>query len=119
VPTGPQRLVLIRSGPYEYAEVELARGTLQIVGQNNAGKTTLINTLQFLYIDDRRHMDFGNFKPEETRDFYFLGRPDSALSAGAVKARPAVATQNDFSIPGHLVPRIFLMTRIRFVNRAT
>jgi Condensin complex protein MksE len=34
MPTGPQRLILIRSGRYEYAEVELA-GALQIVGPNN------------------------------------------------------------------------------------
>ena len=70
MPTGPQRLILIQSGRYEYAEVDLA-GTLQIVGPNNTGKTTLINTLQFLYLDDRRHMDFGSYTPEHTREFYF------------------------------------------------
>ena len=70
MPTGPQRLILIRSGRYEYAELELA-GALQIVGPNNTGKTTLINTLQFLYLDDRRHMDFGSYTPEQTREFYF------------------------------------------------
>jgi energy-coupling factor transporter ATP-binding protein EcfA2 len=70
MPTGPQRLILIRSGRYEYAEVDLA-GALQIVGPNNTGKTTLINTLQFLYLDDRRHMDFGSYTAEQTRDFYF------------------------------------------------
>ena len=68
--TGPQRLILIRSGCYEYAEVELT-GSLQIVGPNNTGKTTLINTLQFLYLDDRRHMDFGSYTSEQTRGFYF------------------------------------------------
>lgn len=70
MPTGPQRLILIRSGRYDYAEVELA-GALQIVGPNNTGKTTLINTLQFLYLDDRRHMDFGSYTSEQTREFYF------------------------------------------------
>ncbi len=70
MPTGPQRLILIRSGRYEYAEVELM-GALQIVGPNNTGKTTLINTLQFLYLDDRRHMDFGSYTSEQTREFYF------------------------------------------------
>ncbi len=73
MPTGPQKLILIRSGLYEYAEVELA-GALQIVGPNNTGKTTLINTLQFLYLDDRRHMDFGSYTPEQTREFYFPGQ---------------------------------------------
>ena len=54
MPNGPQKLILIRAGRYDYAEVELS-GSLQIVGPNNTGKTTLINTLQFLYLDDRRH----------------------------------------------------------------
>src|SRR6266487_4756635 len=70
MPLGPQRLILINSSLYEYAEVELA-GTLQIVGPNNIGKTTLIKTLQFLYLNDRRHMDFGAHSPEQTREFYF------------------------------------------------
>lgn len=63
MPNGPQKLILINSGRYDFAEVELS-GSLQIVGPNNAGKTTLINTLQFLYLDDRRHMDFGAYTPE-------------------------------------------------------
>ncbi len=70
MPNGPQKLILIRAGRYDYAEIELS-GTLQIVGPNNTGKTTLINTLQFLYLDDRRHMDFGSYTPEQTRDYYF------------------------------------------------
>jgi hypothetical protein len=70
MPTGPQKIILIQSGRYEYAEVEV-NGALQIVGPNNTGKTTLINTLQFLYLDDRRHMDFGSYTPEQTREFYF------------------------------------------------
>jgi hypothetical protein len=68
--TGPIRLILIRSGLFEFAEVEL-HGALQIVGPNNTGKTTLINTLQFLYLNDRRHMDFGSYSAEQTRAFYF------------------------------------------------
>ncbi len=70
MPTGPQKVILIRSGLYDYAEVEIS-GALQIVGPNNTGKTTLINTLQFLYVDDRRHMDFGSYTPDQTRQFYF------------------------------------------------
>jgi hypothetical protein len=70
MPTGPQKIILIHSGRYEYAEVEI-NGAVQIVGPNNTGKTTLINTLQFLYLDDRRHMDFGSYTQEQTREFYF------------------------------------------------
>ncbi len=70
MPHGPQKLILINSGRYDFAEVETS-GSLQIVGQNNTGKTTLINTLQFLYLDDRRHMDFGAYSSDQTRDYYF------------------------------------------------
>lgn len=70
MPQGPQKLILINSGRYDFAEVELS-ASLQIVGPNNTGKTTLINTLQFLYLDDRRHMDFGSYSTEQTRDYYF------------------------------------------------
>ena len=62
MPNGPQKLILINAGRYDYAEVELG-GTLQIVGPNNTGKTSLINTLQFLYLDDRRQMDFEAWTP--------------------------------------------------------
>ncbi|HQW06104.1 MAG: hypothetical protein IPH05_03105 [Flavobacteriales bacterium] len=67
---GPTKLIAIRSGSYDYAEVDLAN-SIQLVGPNNAGKTTLINTLQFLYIDNRNHMAFGDHEPEATRAYYF------------------------------------------------
>jgi energy-coupling factor transporter ATP-binding protein EcfA2 len=70
MPTGPLKIILINAGKYDFAEVDLD-GTLQIVGPNNTGKTTLINTLQFLYINDQREMDFGSYTKEQTRDFYF------------------------------------------------
>lgn len=70
MPTGPQKIILINAGKYDFAEIDLA-STLQIVGPNNTGKTTLINTLQFLYINDQREMDFGSYTKEQTRDFYF------------------------------------------------
>ncbi|MFT3884917.1 MAG: hypothetical protein QM724_05640 [Flavobacteriales bacterium] len=67
---GPTKLIAIRSGSYDYAEVELGN-SIQLVGPNNAGKTTLINTLQFLYVDNRNHMAFGDHDPEATRAYYF------------------------------------------------
>ena len=70
MPTGPLKVVLIHTGKYDYAEVELD-AALQIVGPNNTGKTTLINTLQFLYIDDLRRMDFGPYSHDQTREYYF------------------------------------------------
>lgn len=70
MPYGPQKLILINSGRYDFAEVELS-GSLQIVGPNNAGKTTLINSLQFLYLDSMGQMDFGAYTAEQTRNYYF------------------------------------------------
>lgn len=67
---GPTKLIAIRSGSYDYAEVELTN-SIQLVGPNNAGKTTLINTLQFLYLDNRNQMVFGDHDAEATREYYF------------------------------------------------
>ncbi|MBK9288035.1 MAG: hypothetical protein IPN38_10195 [Flavobacteriales bacterium] len=67
---GPTKLIAIRSGSYDYAEIELGT-SLQLVGPNNAGKTTLINTLQFLYVDNRNQMVFGEHDAEATRGYYF------------------------------------------------
>jgi hypothetical protein len=73
MPNGPQKIILIRAGRYDYCEIELA-GSVQIVGPNNTGKTTLINTLQFLYVDDLRTMNFGAYTLEQTLDYYFPGQ---------------------------------------------
>ena len=69
---GPTKLVLLKAGKYEYAEVELIR-PLHLLGPNNVGKTSLIATLQFLYIDDQRQMHFSR-EMDETRRYYFPDR---------------------------------------------
>ena len=67
---GPIKIILIQAGKYDYAEVDLD-STLQIVGGNNVGKTTLINTLPFLYVDDRSKMSFGRYSLDQTLEYYF------------------------------------------------
>lgn len=47
---GPHRLILIHSGVYQFADVEIDQ-PLHLVAANNVGKTTLIAALQFLYVD--------------------------------------------------------------------
>ena len=66
---GPTRLILIHAGIYDYGEVEMVR-PLHLIGPNNVGKTSLITTLQFLYIDDQRHMHFAR-DMAQTRRYYF------------------------------------------------
>lgn len=71
---GPRKLVLINSGVYPYAEIELEE-SIHLSGRNNAGKSSLLNALQFLYIDDIKLMHFPepNFQGK-TKPFYF--KPD-------------------------------------------
>lgn len=66
---GPNRMVLIRSGGYDYAELQL-HAPVHLVADNNVGKTTLIAALQFLYIDDPQKMHFSH-SWSETRQHYF------------------------------------------------
>jgi hypothetical protein len=120
MPTGPQRLILIRSGCYEYAEIELT-GALQIVGPNNTGKTALINTLQFLYLWTTAatwisvHTLRSRHASSNTAMFYssVLGRLVNVLSAGAARARRVVASQNDSSTSAPSIALIFLTEGIK------
>lgn len=69
---GPKRLVLICAGKYDYAEIELTQ-SMHLVGPNNVGKTTLVNALQFLYIDHQQQMHFGGWNLRESLKYYFPG----------------------------------------------
>lgn len=60
--TGPTRLIFIGAAKFSYAEVDLTR-PLHLVGPNNVGKTTLVNVLQFLYVDKKSHMSFPHQLP--------------------------------------------------------
>lgn len=66
---GVQKLVVINSGKYEYAVFDLCR-PMHLAAPNNRGKSTLVNALQFLYVDDIDHMRFGRSQ-EDTRRHYF------------------------------------------------
>jgi hypothetical protein len=66
---GPSKFILINSGKYSYGEI-IVNKPVQLVGANNVGKTTLINALQFLMIDDEKQMSFPK-SLKETKSFYF------------------------------------------------
>ena len=71
---GFQRLVLLGSAGYQRAELPLD-DSVSLVAPNNAGKTSLINALQFLLIINQKRMDFGAHEWDKTRRFYF---PDNS-----------------------------------------
>lgn len=75
---GPTKIILINAGKYDYAEV-LLDGAIQIVGDNNWGKTTLINTLQFLYFDEKSKFGLGTYAPDETLEYYFANEHSYVL----------------------------------------
>lgn len=67
---GVQKLVAINSGNYVFAELDLGK-PVHLAAPNNRGKSTLVNALQFLYIDDYSKMKFGKRSHEDTSRHYF------------------------------------------------
>ncbi|WP_417371960.1 ATP-binding protein [Gelidibacter japonicus] len=63
-----KRLIILNSDIYSKADIELNNcNSLQIVGPNNIGKSTLIYALNFLFIIDGREMTFsGNRTGDKT-----------------------------------------------------
>lgn len=63
-----KRLIILNSDIYSKADIELGDcDSLQIVGPNNIGKSTLIYALNFLYIIDGKQMTFsGNRTGDKT-----------------------------------------------------
>jgi hypothetical protein len=48
---GVQRLVLLNSGGFRCAEFDLTKA-VHLAADNNGGKSTLVNALQFLFVDE-------------------------------------------------------------------
>src|SRR5437867_1945972 len=67
---GVRRLVAINSGNYVWAEIDVSK-PVHLAAPNNRGKSTLVNALQFLYIDDFNRMTFGRRSHDDTRKHYF------------------------------------------------
>jgi len=69
-----KRLVIINSEIYAKADIELdGCDSLQIVGPNNIGKSTLIYALNFLYIISEKQMTFSGYRKGDktTINHYF------------------------------------------------
>ncbi len=71
---GVKKLIAINSGKYAFAEIDLSH-PVHLSAPNNQGKSTLVNALQFLYVDELRFMAFGSRNHEDTRRHYFGENP--------------------------------------------
>lgn len=67
---GLQKLMLLNSAGYGHAVIPLD-APVSLVGQNNSGKTSLINAFQFLFIRNFNQMRFDSHEATETKKFYF------------------------------------------------
>ena len=67
---GLQKLMLLNSAGYGHAVIPLD-APVSLVGQNNSGKTSLINAFQFLFIRNFNQMRFDSHEANETKKFYF------------------------------------------------
>ncbi len=66
------RIVVINSALYAKANLHLGDAeSIQLAAENNVGKSSLINCLNFLYILDKREWRFGDNTPSETIKHYF------------------------------------------------
>lgn len=65
----PIKIILINSANCQYAEFDLS-DSLHFVARNNYGKISIINTLQFLYIDNQKDINLG-YSLDESWKHYF------------------------------------------------
>lgn len=83
------RLVILNSGVYGKASIRLDDcNSIQLVGPNNIGKSTLIYALNFLFIIDGKKMSFsGNRNEKDTLHHYFPNQSNSYLIFEIFKQR--------------------------------
>lgn len=68
------KLILIKACTYDLAELDFSQGdSMQLVGGNNVGKSSLIYALNFLFVINRKRMSFMGRKPADktTMEYYF------------------------------------------------
>lgn len=63
------KIVLLNSANYAKAIIHFDATGIQIVGENKIGKTTLINSLNFLYVLDKEKMSFDSRGGTSTYDY--------------------------------------------------
>ena len=70
-----QRIGLVNSGMFDLLDLNTDVRAMHLVGDNNVGKTSLIELIQFLYFPQLSEMHFSKTLPE-TLSFYF--RPEGS-----------------------------------------
>ena len=70
-----QRIGLVNSGMFDMLDLNTDVRAIHLVGDNNVGKTSLIELIQFLYFPQLSEMHFSKTLPE-TMSFYF--RPEGS-----------------------------------------
>lgn len=75
---GIRKLVLIDSAGYDLGVFPID-APLSVSGENNVGKSSAINALQFLFLSNIQHMYFGGYSNEDTRKYYFPRETSFAL----------------------------------------
>lgn len=67
---GIRHYAMVNSGSHLMSLFPM-NGPLSIAGQNNLGKTQALQSMQWLFFADQRHMDFGSHDLKTSRAFYF------------------------------------------------
>jgi hypothetical protein len=65
-----QRVLFVNSGGFKLCDIDLSK-SLHLYGGNNAGKTTIVNALQFAFVDNFKQMVWDGHKDDETKKHYF------------------------------------------------
>lgn len=67
---GIRHYALVNSGSHLLSLFPM-HGPLSIAGRNNLGKTQALQSMQWIFFTDQRHMDFGSHDSKTSRAFYF------------------------------------------------
>lgn len=70
IETSLQRVLFVNSGGFKLCDIDLSK-SLHLYGGNNAGKTTIVNALQFAFVDNFRQMVWDGHREDETKKHYF------------------------------------------------
>ena len=77
------KLILLNSAKFSKAVIDLGQDlqTVQLVGNNRYGKTSILNALNFLFVPDPRQLGtlFGDHTFQQTLDYYFPSENNSFI----------------------------------------